>query len=74
MAKAASEKKPAAEKKAPAEKAPAAPTALVSQFVSHGSVYKTLRVSRPVGDKLKTGSKYDVKVADDGTLTLKPQA
>lgn len=57
----------------PKEQKDEAPYALVSKFGSHGSQYTILRVSRQVGDKLKAGDTYDLKVGADGTITLKPK-
>lgn len=62
-----------AEKKAKVEKVEE-PYALVSKFDSHGVMYTSLRISRPTADKLKKGSVYDLNLAADGTITLKPNA
>jgi hypothetical protein len=67
-------KKPAKAKAPAAPKAPETPTALVSTFPSHGQTYTILRISREVGSQLKKGARYDVKIAGDGVITLKPQA
>ena len=67
--KTATVKKAAVAKHIEAVKAKLEPTALVAGFDSHGSRYRVLRLPRVVGEALKEGDRYAVKVSGR-TITL----